>query len=139
MASVTLKEKYQTTKKAIDKIEIMLSHIKEQKPQLESISYEMARDSLIKRFEFSIDTLWKYLKAYLKEEKGIEQKSPKDVFKECLRQNLISKEETVQALNMIDSRNATSHMYKEELAEQIFHDIPEFHKLMDSIINRWKA
>jgi nucleotidyltransferase substrate binding protein (TIGR01987 family) len=97
--------------------------------------YRIFRDSEIKRFELSVDTLWKYLKVYLELKFGVIQSSPKTVFRECLRVQLIKDEkEVLLALKMVDARNMTSHMYKEELAEQMHGQTPMYYALMERLI-----
>jgi nucleotidyltransferase substrate binding protein (TIGR01987 family) len=98
----------------------------------------VAQESLIKRFEYSIDTLWKYLKVYLLTKHGVDQKSPKSVFRECLRVGIISEKEALLALEMADNRNETSHTYNEALAKEIISLIPKYYELMQNIIEKTK-
>lgn len=96
------------------------------------------RDSMIQRFEFSIDTWWKFLKNYLVavEKINLDLKSPRAVFRNLCQTRLITEQETEAALYMVDSRNITSHIYKEEIADQISKNIKKYHLLMTSIIQR---
>ncbi|PYV87138.1 MAG: nucleotidyltransferase [Acidobacteria bacterium] len=73
---------------------------------------EFMRDSAIKRFEITFDLSWKAVKAYLEEIKGVPCASPKGCFREAYRQG------------MTDLRNQAVHIYKEELAEQIYRVLP---------------
>ena len=98
--------------------------------------YRAHRDSVIKRFEYSLDTLWKYLKFYLEATTGIVQSSPKPIFRECLRNNIISEPETLLCMNMVNARNETSHMYREEIAERLVAAVPQYYDLMMSILAR---
>jgi len=90
------------------------------------------RDSKIWRFKRSVDTMWKYLKFYLEdiEKVTLDLKSPRTVFKTLCSTRILSESETEFLLEMLDARNATSHMYKEEQAEQLAAKIPEFYKLL---------
>lgn len=128
-----LKPRYETTKKAIESFAIAVKKLDNTK-KLSEEDYRTLRDSAIKRFEISVDTLWKYLKIYLEIKKGIVHNSPKPVLRECLRTNILSEEETQTALEMIDARNTTSHIYKEEIAEQISSNLPSYADLMEKII-----
>jgi hypothetical protein len=96
-----LKLKYEHAKKAIDSLKLLIDKYHNLQ-KLDPILPLVTREALIKRFEYSIDTLWKYLKLYLKEKHGLEQKSPKTVFKECLRLGLNSETETELSLEMVD-------------------------------------
>jgi len=127
-----LKLKYEHAQKAIKSIKAALERAK--KSFEDELAKEMAQESIIKRFEYSIDTLWKYLKLYLLIKHGVEQKSPKQVFKECFRVGLITEDQTTQALEMIDDRNLTSHTYNEAIAEEIATTIPSHFELMNHII-----
>jgi nucleotidyltransferase substrate binding protein (TIGR01987 family) len=101
--------------------------------------YEELRDSVIKRFEYSIDTFWKYLRVYLE----IVHKvvigpviSPKAVFRAALNIQFITQEEFEDLLLVIDDRNLTSHTYNEELAEAISKRIENYYILINSLVER---
>lgn len=95
------------------------------------------RDSMIKRFSCCVDMLWKYIKLYLEEELELkpEIRSPKHIAREVGAAGLITEQETETLLDMIDSRNMTSHIYKEEIAEQLSREIPCYYGLMIEIID----
>lgn len=128
-----IEKKYETTKKAIANLRKGVDRfisIKKMKKRDEE-EYLERRDSLIKRFELAFDTTWKYGKVYLEVKTGLVQNSPKSVFRECLRINLVSETDTIQALEMVDVRNQTAHTYQDVLAEEISDSIPEFCSLME--------
>ncbi len=96
-------------------------------------------DASIQRFEFVTELFWNYLKAIL-EEKGINAQFPKDVMKESYKGNLIDDEEIW--LQMLKDRNATSHTYNEDLANQIYFRIkkdfaPVFRKNFDELTKKY--
>lgn len=73
--------------------------------------YRVYRDSLIQRFEYSIDLFWKYIKKYLEYAHLLNAlKVPSDVIREAFSVRLISEEEAENILAMIKSRNMTSHI-----------------------------
>ncbi len=80
--------------------------------------------------------MWKYLKIYLKNIHGIDVASPKKVFIECSSQEMTTEKQTEQLLSMADSRNNTSHMYNEPVAEKISTRIPSYYKLILEIIKK---
>jgi nucleotidyltransferase substrate binding protein (TIGR01987 family) len=96
----------------------------------------MCRDSLIKRFEFSYDISWKFYKDLLEVHYGILTPSSKKVFQECIIQQICTQEEGEQFLAMVDARNATSHQYSEELADQIGLKIINFYSIMKKVFDR---
>ncbi|MEJ8553427.1 HI0074 family nucleotidyltransferase substrate-binding subunit [Tepidibacter sp. Z1-5] len=88
------------------------------------------------RFEFTFELTWKFLKVYL-EDQGINNiNSPKSVLKAAYTERLINEE--MVWLNMLRSRNLTSHIYSEktgiEISESILNDyIPQLKKLVETM------
>lgn len=121
-----LKLKYEDTLKALS--------------TLEDISREpfsiIVRDAAIQRFEYTFESLWKFLKEYLKEKEGIIANSPKSCFREIFSLGFLNEEETAQCLDMTDRRNDTSHTYKETVAVIIYEKIKKYVLLMRSIMER---
>ena len=140
----TLKIKYELTKKSIDSLKEIINMITEHKKvlHLDFVDAEkeqkVLRDSLIQRFEYSVDTLWNYLKEYFLEIKGVKQDSPKPIFRQCLKSGLTKEEETEKLLLMVDDRNLTTHTYKEELANEIAKNIPQYFELMEKVLEESK-
>ncbi|QQR48875.1 nucleotidyltransferase substrate binding protein [bacterium] len=129
--------KYQAICNALNKLKTILEKLHSH--QFEALHEEM-RDSAIKRFEFCMDTFWKFLKVYLTEVLKIqpEKASPRHIFYLCLQQQLISNEELVVLEDLVGDRNLTSHTYNEELAESISENIPKYYHTMSKIIARFK-
>ncbi len=96
---------------------------------------EFIRDSAIQRFEFTFDLSWKVVKAFLEENKGVICNSPKGCFREAYKQEIIEYDDFW--IEMTDYRNKTAHIYKEELAEEIYAILPRtlsyFQKLLENI------
>lgn len=78
---------------------------------------EYIRDSVIKRYEFTFELLWKLIKK-LAESEDLECYSPKSCFKQAFRMGLID-DETV-FLSMLEYRNRTVHIYDEKQAEEVY-------------------
>ncbi len=106
------------------------------KNRLEFSNYEKIRDQLrdstIQRFEFCVDLFWKYIKKYLEFslKKPSEMNTPRHVVLSACKAELISELDASKIINMIKDRNQTSHIYKEELAEDLIVKIPGYYKLM---------
>jgi len=102
--------------------------------------YQELRDSIIQRFEYSVDTFWKYLKDHLRVALGIEVEfaRPKAVLKACYDAKIISQEEFDICIDLIEDRNLTSHGYNEDLAEEISKHIPKYFNLMKQILEKLK-
>ncbi len=96
------------------------------------------RDSAIKRFELATDQFWKILKAYM-EGAGlhdVQESSPKAVTRTAALCHIISEVESSQLIEMIKSRNQTSHIYQEEIADELIKHTPSALALMKTILDR---
>ena len=92
--------------RALEKLEDALAIPKER---------ELVVEGTIQRFEVLIELFWKTLKRALEYE-GLHPKTPRDSLKEAFRIGWLHDEQAW--LDMLDSRNITSHVYlAEELAE----------------------
>ncbi|KKQ33393.1 MAG: Nucleotidyltransferase substrate binding protein, HI0074 family [candidate division TM6 bacterium GW2011_GWF2_37_49] len=99
--------------------------------------YKIHRDSVIQRFEYSIDMFWKYIKKYLEESNVLmESKFSGDVVREACVARLIFEDEAEILLVMIKSRNKTSHIYVEAVAALLASQIPEYFKILNLIAFR---
>ena len=98
--------------------------------------FKSMRDSLIQRFEYCTDFFWKLMKVYLVdiEKIDIQVNSPRAIVREAVEARLLSEEEGEQCMDMVESRNKTSHTYHEILAEEIAHEVPEYYELMKKIV-----
>jgi nucleotidyltransferase substrate binding protein (TIGR01987 family) len=92
----------------------------------------LLRDSSIQRFEFCSDLFWKYLKKYEEEvlELYLEVISPRAVILAACKARIVSEIDSEILLDLIKSRNYTSHIYKEEVADRISAKIPDYYKTM---------
>ena len=81
---------------------------------------DLDKDGVIQRFEFTIELLWKVLKAILTYQ-GIECYSPRNYIKEAYKTYLIDDDEII--LDMLEDRNKSSHVYSETTSEEIFERI----------------
>ncbi|GBU25050.1 hypothetical protein R83H12_01689 [Fibrobacteria bacterium R8-3-H12] len=78
---------------------------------------EIEEQGLIQGFEFTFELSWKLLKDYL-ESKGFKDfHGSKDTLKLAFQEGLISDGELW--MEMIDSRNRSSHTYEENVAKEI--------------------
>lgn len=142
-----LKAKYNKLCSAIDRLQdaILLYEKAEQKQigvreEMEDLVALGLRDSMIQRFEYSVDLLWKHLNRYL--EVVIKRKpellGPKHIVRMCSTVNLITETESPALIEMLDYRNQISHIYKEELAILVAKNIPNFLVLMQAVLEKSK-
>ena len=84
---------------------------------------DLIRDSVIQRFEFSFELAWKTLQLYL-EHQGLDAGSPREMLKRAFAQGILKNEQEADAwFKMLEDRNLTTHTYKEDLAQEIYHRI----------------
>ncbi|MFN8846854.1 MAG: HI0074 family nucleotidyltransferase substrate-binding subunit [Bdellovibrionales bacterium] len=91
---------------------------------------DFIRDSVIQRFEFSIELAWKTAKKTM----GTQTTSPKDVIREMAQSSYIENVELW--LKAIDMRNLSTHTYKEDLAEQVYSFVRVFLPELKKLITR---
>lgn len=82
---------------------------------------DTVRDGVIQRFEFCTELAWKTIREYLIDQGYNDINSPKNVLKTAFSDGLINNEQGW--LEILDSRNMTSHVYDESTAENIFNSI----------------
>ncbi len=96
------------------------------------------RDAAIQRFEFCIELYWKVLKEILAQEE-IVAVTPREVLSGAYQIDLIEGEKVWLA--MLKDRNLSSHLYQEEMADQIFQKIklyyPIMRKNLDELMHRF--
>lgn len=93
---------------------------------------DMEEQGLIKAFEYTYELAWNTLKDYLEYQGTLNMAGPRDVIREAYKANLIADGEGW--MNMLVSRNLTSHSYNEDTADEIAHAVltnyfPLFKKL----------
>jgi hypothetical protein len=84
-----------------------------------------ARRSLIQAFEIFIEVLWKYLKWLLEEvcTVTLEIATPRSIIAKACEVRILSEADTRILIDLINLRNQTSPIYKEELAVLIAHKL----------------
>jgi nucleotidyltransferase substrate binding protein (TIGR01987 family) len=140
----SLKTKYENTIKALDSLNVAIEQYQDvqEEPNVKLSQFSHAdlvtglRDSVIKRFEFTIDIFWKYLKAYLKEKHSVtpDVPSPRSFFREAGNIELIEMEDVSVLLKALDMRNLSSHIYHEEDAQKIADTVPRYYRLMNRVM-----
>lgn len=86
----------------------------------EAAKEELEKDGVIQRFEFTVELFWKTLKILLQEQ-GVTVRTPREILQEAFRIEWLGEEKLF--LDMMEDRNRTSHIYKREMAEEIYQRI----------------
>lgn len=85
-------------------------------------SSSVLRDGVIQRFEFTFELGWKSLKEYMEDQGAASDLAfPKQVLKTAYAARLIDDEGPW--LDMLSSRNVTSHIYDDAQAAQVLADV----------------
>lgn len=110
--------KYMNLKKAYKKL-VEVSELYDGKD-------EIVRDSLIQRFEFTYELTHKTLKEAMKYlGVTLENSFPRTIYKKAYVNNLISDDKVW--INLLEDRNATSHIYNEDLSDEIANRIVKYY------------
>lgn len=110
-------QRFSNFKKAFSKLENSVQEILQRKSNVEDV----VKDGINHRFEYTHELAWKVLKDFLEEKGRREIFGSKDATREAFEAGLISNGEVW--MDMIRSRNQTSHTYNEITANEIFHKI----------------
>lgn len=130
--------KYNVCHDALATLEDAITLLEETDEISKNKEYLAFQDSVIKRFEYSLDVLWKYIKDFLSEKKGVTVKSPKDTFREAFKQGLLNEQEAIVMLEMVDNRNETTHRYDLAKAKEMGKIIPKYYDLLIELFERTK-
>lgn len=97
---------------------------------------DVLKNGQVQKFEFTIELLWKMLKAYLFEQHGIDAASPKQVIRRYFELGSCTYEESEALLEAIDLRNTLSHVYKKETFEEIYLQVQNFGSILKQIFEK---
>jgi nucleotidyltransferase substrate binding protein (TIGR01987 family) len=75
---------------------------------------DFIRDSVIQRFEFTVELAWKSAKKVM----GSQSIAPKVIIREMAAQGLVADPQVW--FDYLEGRNLSSHTYKEDLAEKVY-------------------
>ena len=82
---------------------------------------ELEKQGLIKAFEYTYELAWNTIKDFLEYQGTKDIIGSRDSFREAFRVGIITDAETW--MDILKSRNGTSHIYNEEIAEEICNSI----------------
>jgi nucleotidyltransferase substrate binding protein (TIGR01987 family) len=108
--------------KALNKLEQAVSYINNSldsnNEDLESVLDEMIKEGLIQRFEYTHELAWNVMKDYAEYQGNTNVGGSRDASREAFKLNLITEGQIW--MEMISSRNKTSHTYNEDTANEIY-------------------
>jgi nucleotidyltransferase substrate binding protein (TIGR01987 family) len=115
-------------KKAINRFKEMQDAYKDVTADRTKIEQDAIQDSLVKRFEYTLENAWKSCKRYLKEEGFLEAStgSPKSIMRLAGEAGIIGNVENW--IHYINARQSTYHDYSEQKAKEILAVADDFYK-----------
>lgn len=105
----------------LTKFKSATSRLEEAILQYDECGLSSCRDGVVQRFEFCTELAWKSAREYLTDEGYTDLNSPKSVMRQAYASDLINDE--TAWLDLLYSRNLTSHIYDEATANEIFEKI----------------
>ncbi len=84
---------------------------------------ELEKQGLVKAFEYTFELAWNTIKDFLTYRGQKDIYGPRDAIRIAFTQGLI--EDGEKWMDMLQSRNMTSHTYNEEVAEEICQSVKE--------------
>ena len=131
-----LENKYNNFKKCYE----ALGNVIELQEQLEisaasnPIMQNLITAGVIKHFELTYETAWKFLKEYLAKIYNCEALSPKQVFRECEKYKIFSTIIINELITLADARNTTTHIYNQILAQEVCDSIIKHYQVLGQIL-----
>jgi nucleotidyltransferase substrate binding protein (TIGR01987 family) len=132
-----LKHKYDNFKKCYE----ALGNIIEMQKKLNDIAAtnpvadDLFNAGVIKHFELTYETAWKFLKQYILEVYNQDLSSPKPVFRACDVHKILPQYIVNELIMLVDARNATTHIYDQVLAREVCNSIVAHHRVFGMILD----
>ena len=115
-------QRFNNYNKALKKLQEAINFIKNSaQKNTNDVLADLIKQGLIQSFEYTHELAWKVMKDFLNQAGNNEIYGSKDATKEAFAVGLIKDGEVW--MEMIKSRNKTSHTYNEETASDIFQKI----------------
>ena len=93
------------------------------------------RDAAIQRFEYTFEASVKAAQRYLLVVEGANVGSPKAAIRAAREVGLLTDEQAITGLEMVDDRNLTVHTYNETLARRIYGNLRRYAELLKRWLN----
>lgn len=141
--NIRWEQRFSNFSKALNKLQLAFDYIKEHHTDsIENVDFDLVLDEIIKegliqRFEYTHELAWNVMKDYANFQGNSTIGGSRDATREAFQLQLISDGKIW--MDMIGSRNKTSHTYDQTTANEIYSKIINdylpafvaFHKLME--------
>lgn len=98
------------------------------------IMQKLSTAGVVKHFELTYETGWKFLKEYLFVTYDKEILSPKAVFRACEELELFPQIMLNELITLADARNETTHIYSQMLAQEVCKSIEKHYHVFGKIL-----
>lgn len=88
----------------------------------------------IQKFEFTVELLWKTVRVFLYEFDGVDVATPKSVAKEFVEAGYCNYEFYELFIRAVNDRNQLSHIYRQEMAEEIRLRLNSYVQLVEQVV-----
>jgi nucleotidyltransferase substrate binding protein (TIGR01987 family) len=105
---------------AVEVIRLNMGDEEEVEEDKEAID-EMLKEGLIQRFEYTHELAWNVMKDFAEYQGNTNIKGSRDATREAFKMGLITKAD--EWMDMLKSRNDTSHTYNSDTADEIYNKI----------------
>ncbi len=116
-------QRFKSYLKALDRMKVAIEYIHYNFSDKDSPKDNLIRQGLIQNFEYTHELAWKVMKDFFKARGNNKIYGSRDATREAFENHLIKEGEVW--MDMINSRNATSHTYNPSEAKEIFTKIRE--------------
>ena len=117
-ADVRWKQRFENFQKALQKLVEAVDYIKNNDSKAEIVLDEIIKEGLIQRFEYTHELAWNVMKDYATYQGNTTVGGSRDATREAFHLQLMS--DGAVWMDMIGSRNKTSHTYNEATADEIY-------------------
>ena len=116
-------QRFSNYNKALQKLTEAIEYIKKtlnpaEHKSIDTVLDDIIKEGLIQRFEYTHELTWNVMKDFLEEKGTVKLYGSRDATREAFKAELITDGDIW--MDMINSRNKTSHTYNEETANEIF-------------------
>lgn len=99
------------------------------------VELDLIKNGKIQKFEYCTELAWKVCKIFLELQTAEIQISPKLVYKNLFLNKYIIEELYTKLFNTLEDRNKLSHVYKEEMYNEIYIHLPSHLEAFKNLIN----
>jgi nucleotidyltransferase substrate binding protein (TIGR01987 family) len=88
------------------------------------------------KFEYTTELCWKAIKAFIKEEEGVDEATPKKIIKAFYLGEYITEDDYLLLLDAVEDRNRLSHIYDATTFNGILARLPGYAALFERVIEQ---